>query len=91
MRDPHAFTPMLEEGVGGAPPRSLLLGGDLAMNQREISKFSEKDAKVRPSHQSQLSLSLMLIFSVCLYSAFRLNRDCLHTTFVYSIHKIHLT
>lgn len=47
MRDPHAFTPMLEEGVGGAPPRSLTLGSDLAMNQREIGKFSQKDAKVR--------------------------------------------
>ncbi|KAM9804216.1 pyridine nucleotide-disulfide oxidoreductase domain-containing protein 2 [Neosynchiropus ocellatus] len=45
MRDPHAFTPMLEDGVGGRPPRSLTLGADLAMNQREISKFSEKDAK----------------------------------------------
>uniref|UniRef100_A0A672IL66 Amine oxidase domain-containing protein n=1 Tax=Salarias fasciatus TaxID=181472 RepID=A0A672IL66_SALFA len=46
MRDPHAFTPMLEEGVGGAPPRSLTLGSDLAMNQQEIEKFSQKDAKV---------------------------------------------
>lgn len=46
MRDPHAFTPMLEEGVRGQPPRSLLLGNNLAMNQREIAKFSEKDAKV---------------------------------------------
>ncbi|KAM9344630.1 pyridine nucleotide-disulfide oxidoreductase domain-containing protein 2 [Symphorus nematophorus] len=45
MRDPHAFTPMLEEGVRGAPPRSLTLGSDLAMNQMEISKFSQKDAK----------------------------------------------
>lgn len=47
MRDPHAFTPMLEEGVRGAPPRSLTLGSDLVMNQREIGKFSQKDAKVR--------------------------------------------
>ncbi|XP_046870071.1 pyridine nucleotide-disulfide oxidoreductase domain-containing protein 2 isoform X2 [Hypomesus transpacificus] len=54
MRDPHAFTPMLEEGVGGAPPRSLLLGGDLAMNQREISKFSEKDAKAFPEFVTHL-------------------------------------
>lgn len=46
MRDPHAFTPMLEEGVRGAPPRSLTLGSDMAMNQREIGKFSQKDAKV---------------------------------------------
>lgn len=47
MRDPHAFNPMLEEGVRGAPPRSLTLGSDLVMNQREIGKFSQKDAKVR--------------------------------------------
>lgn len=46
MRDPYSFTPMLEDGVGGQPPRSLLLGADLAMTQKEISKFSEKDAKV---------------------------------------------
>lgn len=45
MRDPHAFTPMLEEGLRGAPPRSLTLGSDLVMNQREISKFSQKDAE----------------------------------------------
>uniref|UniRef100_A0A673AKK4 Pyridine nucleotide-disulfide oxidoreductase domain-containing protein 2 n=1 Tax=Sphaeramia orbicularis TaxID=375764 RepID=A0A673AKK4_9TELE len=44
MRDPHAFTPMLEEGVKGAPPRSLTLGSDLALNQMEIGKFSQKDA-----------------------------------------------
>lgn len=46
MRDPHAFTPMLEEGVRGAPPRSLTLGSDLATNQMAIGKFSQKDAKV---------------------------------------------
>ncbi|XP_077352250.1 pyridine nucleotide-disulfide oxidoreductase domain-containing protein 2-like [Festucalex cinctus] len=45
MRDPHAFTPMLEEGVRGGPPRSLTLGSDLAENQKEIGKFSQKDAK----------------------------------------------
>lgn len=44
-RNPHAFTPMLEEGLRGAPPRSLTLGSDLAINQREISKFSQKDAE----------------------------------------------
>lgn len=46
MREPHAFTPMLEEGLRGALPRSLTLGSDLSMNQREIGKFSHKDAKV---------------------------------------------
>lgn len=46
IRDPHAFTPMLEEGVQGALPRSLTLGSNLAMNQNEISKFSQKDARV---------------------------------------------
>ncbi|XP_072293556.1 pyridine nucleotide-disulfide oxidoreductase domain-containing protein 2 isoform X2 [Eucyclogobius newberryi] len=46
IRDPHAFTPMLEEGVQGAPPRSLTLGSDLTKNLEEISKFSQKDARV---------------------------------------------
>lgn len=46
MRDPYAFTPMLEDGVRDAPPRSLTLGSDLTRSQKEISKFSQKDAKV---------------------------------------------
>ncbi|XP_071770277.1 pyridine nucleotide-disulfide oxidoreductase domain-containing protein 2 [Centroberyx gerrardi] len=54
MRDPHAFTPMLEEGVRGAPPRSLTLGSDLAMNLREIGKFSQKDAKAFPEFVAHL-------------------------------------
>ncbi|XP_072534087.1 pyridine nucleotide-disulfide oxidoreductase domain-containing protein 2 [Salminus brasiliensis] len=54
MRDPHAFTPLLEEGVRGQPPRSLLLGNDLAKNQQEIGKFSEKDAKVFPHYVAHL-------------------------------------
>ncbi|XP_029554661.1 pyridine nucleotide-disulfide oxidoreductase domain-containing protein 2 isoform X2 [Salmo trutta] len=61
MRDPHAFTPMLEEGVGGLPPRSLLLGSDLAMNQREIGKFSETDAKSYPefiTHLDKLAVAI---------------------------------
>ncbi|KAF3842096.1 hypothetical protein F7725_024047 [Dissostichus mawsoni] len=54
MRDPHAFTPMLEDGVNGAPPRSLTLGADLAMNLREIGKFSQKDAKAFPEFVAHL-------------------------------------
>ncbi|KAK2824291.1 hypothetical protein Q5P01_021466 [Channa striata] len=54
MRDPHAFTPMLEDGVHGAPPRSLTLGSDLALNQMEISKFSKKDAKAFPDFVAHL-------------------------------------
>ncbi|XP_063347768.1 pyridine nucleotide-disulfide oxidoreductase domain-containing protein 2 isoform X1 [Pelmatolapia mariae] len=54
MRDPHAFTPMLEEGVRGAPPRSLTLGSDLATNQMEIGKFSQKDAKAYPEFVAHL-------------------------------------
>ncbi|KAI5606326.1 pyridine nucleotide-disulfide oxidoreductase domain-containing protein 2, partial [Silurus asotus] len=54
MRDPHAFTPMLEEGVRGQHPRSLLLGSDLAKNQEEIGKFSEKDAKAYPEYIAHL-------------------------------------
>ncbi|KAI5108078.1 pyridine nucleotide-disulfide oxidoreductase domain-containing protein 2, partial [Silurus meridionalis] len=54
MRDPHAFTPMLEEGVRGQHPRSLLLGSNLAKNQEEIGKFSEKDAKAYPEYIAHL-------------------------------------
>ncbi|TMS04870.1 Pyridine nucleotide-disulfide oxidoreductase domain-containing protein 2 [Larimichthys crocea] len=54
MRDPHAFTPMLEEGMKGAPPRSLTLGSDLAMNQMEIGKFSQKDAKAYADFEAYL-------------------------------------
>ncbi|XP_051946217.1 pyridine nucleotide-disulfide oxidoreductase domain-containing protein 2-like isoform X1 [Xyrauchen texanus] len=54
MRDPYSFTPILEEGVGGGPPRSLLLGSDMAKNQQEIGKFSEKDAKVYPDFLNHL-------------------------------------
>ncbi|CAJ1067644.1 pyridine nucleotide-disulfide oxidoreductase domain-containing protein 2 isoform X1 [Xyrichtys novacula] len=54
MRDPHAYTPMLEDGVGGAPPRSLTLGSDLAMNLKEIGKFSQKDAKAFPDFVAYL-------------------------------------
>lgn len=60
MRDPHAFTPMLEKGVGGAPPRSLTLGSDLAMNQMEIGKFSQKDAKVTKTFASRTALCMDL-------------------------------
>ncbi|XP_070833890.1 pyridine nucleotide-disulfide oxidoreductase domain-containing protein 2 [Chaetodon trifascialis] len=54
MRDPHAFTPLLEDGVRGAPPRSLTLGSDVAMNQKEIAKFSQKDAKAFPEFVAHL-------------------------------------
>uniref|UniRef100_A0A671QSE1 Pyridine nucleotide-disulfide oxidoreductase domain-containing protein 2 n=1 Tax=Sinocyclocheilus anshuiensis TaxID=1608454 RepID=A0A671QSE1_9TELE len=54
MRDPYSFTPMLEDGVRGRPPRSLTLGADLAKTQQEIGKFSEKDAKVYPDFLSYL-------------------------------------
>ncbi|KAF7643470.1 hypothetical protein LDENG_00238760 [Lucifuga dentata] len=54
MRDPHAFTPMLEEGVRGAPPRSLILGSDLTLNQTEIGRFSQKDAKAFPAFTAHL-------------------------------------
>ncbi|XP_047668398.1 pyridine nucleotide-disulfide oxidoreductase domain-containing protein 2 [Tachysurus fulvidraco] len=54
MRDPHAFTPMLEEGFRGQPPRSLLLGSNLARNQKEIGKFSVKDAKAYPEYVAHL-------------------------------------
>ncbi|XP_027863688.1 pyridine nucleotide-disulfide oxidoreductase domain-containing protein 2 [Xiphophorus couchianus] len=54
MREPHSFTPMLEEGIKGAAPRSLTLGSDLAKNLNEIGKFSQKDAKAYPEFVAHL-------------------------------------
>ncbi|XP_013880847.1 pyridine nucleotide-disulfide oxidoreductase domain-containing protein 2 [Austrofundulus limnaeus] len=54
MRNPHSFTPMLEDGVKGAPPRSLTLGTDLTNNQNEIVKFSKKDAEAYPEFVAHL-------------------------------------
>ncbi|XP_045053460.2 pyridine nucleotide-disulfide oxidoreductase domain-containing protein 2 isoform X3 [Desmodus rotundus] len=46
LRNPYSFTPMLEEGTGCRLPRSLLLGTNMAENQKQIAKFSQKDAQV---------------------------------------------
>lgn len=67
MREPHAFTPMLEEGVRGAPPRSLTLGSDLAMNRMEIGKFSQKDAKVTKALVTSIALCMDLHFTLHQY------------------------
>jgi phytoene dehydrogenase-like protein len=47
-RDPSSFTP-LPDG------RSLMLGPDRAFNQREIAKFSAKDAEAYPKYEEALS------------------------------------
>ena len=46
-RDPSSFTP-LPDG------RSLLLGPDLARNQREVARLSERDAQRLPEYEAQL-------------------------------------
>ncbi|XP_018417950.1 PREDICTED: pyridine nucleotide-disulfide oxidoreductase domain-containing protein 2 [Nanorana parkeri] len=50
FRDPHSFTPMLEN-VKGQPPRSLLLGLDMVKNQQQIAQFSKKDAEAYPKYE----------------------------------------
>ncbi|XP_036192291.1 pyridine nucleotide-disulfide oxidoreductase domain-containing protein 2 [Myotis myotis] len=52
LRNPHSFTPMLEEGTGSKAPRSLLLGTDMAENQRQIAQFSQKDAQAFPKYEA---------------------------------------
>ncbi|XP_051778905.1 pyridine nucleotide-disulfide oxidoreductase domain-containing protein 2 isoform X2 [Erpetoichthys calabaricus] len=54
LRNPHSFTPLLEEGTAAHPPRSLLLGNDMAENQHQISVFSKKDAKAYPLYQTHM-------------------------------------
>ncbi|HXE59085.1 MAG TPA: NAD(P)/FAD-dependent oxidoreductase [Gemmatimonadaceae bacterium] len=46
-RDPSSFTPFPDG-------RSLLLGPDRAMTQREIAKFSERDAAAYPAYEAML-------------------------------------
>ncbi|XP_069095757.1 pyridine nucleotide-disulfide oxidoreductase domain-containing protein 2 isoform X3 [Pleurodeles waltl] len=61
FRDPHAFTPLLEQGVAGKPPRSLLLGRNMAENQRNIAQFSEKDAKAFPEYEDFMNRLVLAI------------------------------
>uniref|UniRef100_A0A8C8ZDT9 Pyridine nucleotide-disulfide oxidoreductase domain-containing protein 2 n=1 Tax=Prolemur simus TaxID=1328070 RepID=A0A8C8ZDT9_PROSS len=51
LRNPHSFSPMLEEGTGSKTPRSLLLGTDMAENQKQIAQFSQKDAQAFPRYE----------------------------------------
>ena len=46
-REPSSFTPLLDG-------RHLLLGADEAANQREIAKFSQRDAENHPRYQAFL-------------------------------------
>ena len=46
-RNPSSFTPLLDG-------RSLLLGHDMAQNQREIAKFSARDAERYPEYNALL-------------------------------------
>ncbi|XP_004616477.2 pyridine nucleotide-disulfide oxidoreductase domain-containing protein 2 [Sorex araneus] len=52
LRDPYSFTPMLEGDAGGKAPRSLLLGTDMAENQKQIAQFSQKDAQAFPGYET---------------------------------------
>nr|XP_060624184.1 pyridine nucleotide-disulfide oxidoreductase domain-containing protein 2 isoform X2 [Anolis sagrei ordinatus] len=54
-RDPYSFTPLLEDGQGGRPPRSLLLGNNMAETQRQIAQFSAKDAQAFPKYEAFMS------------------------------------
>ncbi|XP_064125547.1 pyridine nucleotide-disulfide oxidoreductase domain-containing protein 2 isoform X7 [Loxodonta africana] len=60
LRNPHSFTPMWEEGTEGKVPRSLLLGTDMAENQKQIAQFSQKDAQASPWEPSFPSITRSL-------------------------------
>ncbi|XP_072095132.1 pyridine nucleotide-disulfide oxidoreductase domain-containing protein 2 isoform X5 [Mobula birostris] len=55
IRDPSSFTPMLEDGVGGNPPRSLLLGSDTKETQKQIARFSLNDARAYAAYEALTS------------------------------------
>ncbi|XP_005407719.1 PREDICTED: pyridine nucleotide-disulfide oxidoreductase domain-containing protein 2 isoform X2 [Chinchilla lanigera] len=61
LRNPHSFTPMLEEGTGSKVPRSLLLGKDMAENQKQIAQFSQKDAQAFPRYEEFMSRLVLAI------------------------------
>ena len=48
FRDPSSFTPLLDG-------RYLMMGPDMAFTQREIGKFSSRDAEAYPRYEQQLS------------------------------------
>ncbi|XP_031410319.1 pyridine nucleotide-disulfide oxidoreductase domain-containing protein 2 isoform X2 [Meleagris gallopavo] len=56
-RDPYSFTPLLEDR---SPPRSLLMGHNMAQTQQQIAQFSQKDAQAYPKYE---------VFMGCLVSA----------------------
>ena len=61
-RDPSSFTPFPDG-------RSLLLGPDRAMTQREIAKFSERDAAAYPAYEAMLERVADLIEPTLMQSA----------------------
>ncbi|XP_041065773.1 pyridine nucleotide-disulfide oxidoreductase domain-containing protein 2 [Carcharodon carcharias] len=52
IRNPSSFTPMLEDGVGGKLPRSLLLGNNMEETQKQIAQFSVKDAQAYAEYEA---------------------------------------
>ena len=48
FRNPSSFTPLLDG-------RSLLMGPDMEMTQREIAKFSQRDAQRYPQYDEYLT------------------------------------
>ena len=47
LRDPNAYTPLLEpQVIKGREVKSLVLGRDGDKNKQQIAQFSDKDAKV---------------------------------------------
>nr|XP_048308878.1 pyridine nucleotide-disulfide oxidoreductase domain-containing protein 2 isoform X1 [Myodes glareolus] len=61
FRNPYSFTPMLEEGTLSKAPRSLLLGTDMAGNQKQISQFSQKDAQAFPRYEEFMKRLVLAI------------------------------
>ena len=47
LRDPNAYTPLIEpQMIKGQKVTSLILGRDAVKTQEQIAQFSEKDAQV---------------------------------------------
>ncbi|XP_013915152.1 PREDICTED: pyridine nucleotide-disulfide oxidoreductase domain-containing protein 2 [Thamnophis sirtalis] len=84
LRDPYAFTPILEDSQGGQVPRSLLLGNSMAETQKQIAQFSLKDAQAFPKYEAfmnRLVTAIDPLLDICPMDVAALTRGSLRQRF----------
>ncbi|KAA0199011.1 hypothetical protein HAZT_HAZT002230 [Hyalella azteca] len=54
LRDPHSYTPLLENYWQDGKGKSLMLGSSIEQNSQQIAQFSTKDAAKYPEYEAML-------------------------------------